>query len=152
MSQEYLAWFRSYLKEIFQAPILENFLEMEIVEMAEGKVVFNSVVAEKHSNVFGFVHGGTLASIADEAMGVACITLGKRIVTIDMNISYLKGAPTGSTLTTVAAVISDGNTIIRAVGDIFSEGQLIARSQASYFVIGVFNEDDHPKPVFSKDV
>lgn len=148
MTQEHLMWFSEYLKEMFQTPVLENFLELQILELASGKVVLSSKIAEKHSNLYGAVHGGTLASIADIAMGISCTTLGKRILTIDMNISYLKSAPTGSTLTTVGTVISDGNTIMQAVGEVFNEQQLIARSQASYFVAGDFNKNDHPKHLF----
>lgn len=150
MTPEHLAWVRDYLREINQTPILENFLDLQVVEVAEGKAVYRTKIAEKHSNIYGFVHGGTLASIVDVAMGVSCVTLGRRIVTIDMNTSYIKSVPTGSTLTVVGEVISNGNTIMRAVGEIFCEQQLIARSQASYFVIGDFTKDDHPQPAFSK--
>jgi uncharacterized protein (TIGR00369 family) len=146
MSKEHLSWIRNYLKEIYQSPILENFLELQVVELAEGKIIYRTKIIDKHCNMYGFVHGGTLASISDVAMGVSCLTLGKRVVTIDMNISYIKNVPTGSTLTAVGEVISTGKTIMRAVGQIFNEQQLLIRSQASYFVTGNFCENDYPKP------
>lgn len=146
MTQKHLSWLREYYKEIYKTPILENFLELQIVELAEGKSTFCTKTAEKHSNMYGTVHGGTLASISDIAMGTSCITLGKRVVTIDMNISYIKGAPAGSTLTAIGEVISNGKTIMRVVGEIYDEqGQLLVRSQASYFVTGDFGEDDYPQ-------
>ncbi len=145
MSQDHLLWIRTYLKEMYQTPILENFLDLQIVEVAEGKVIYSAKMIDKHSNLYGFVHGGTLASISDVAMGVSCITLGKRVVTIDMSISYIKNAPTGNTLTAVGEVISNGRTIMRAAGEIYSGQQLLTRSQASYFVTGNFNENDYPK-------
>lgn len=151
MTQEHLTWFRNYLKELFEIPILESFLELQILDIGEGKITFCTKIAEKHSNVYGVVHGGTLSAITDVAMGFACITLQKRIVTIDQNISFIKSAPTGSTLTTVAEVISNGNTIMRAEARIFDEQQqLIARSQASYFITGDFNENDYPQPTILK--
>jgi acyl-CoA thioesterase len=101
---------------------------------------------EKHSNIYGTVHGGTLASFSDIAMGTSCLTLGRKVVTIDMNISYIKSAPAGSTLTAIGEVISNGNTIMRVAGEIFDEHhQLLVRSQASYFVTGDFGEDDYPQ-------
>lgn len=145
MSQEHLLWIQTYLKEIYQAPILENFLNLQIVEVTEGKVTFSTKIIDMHSNFYGFVHGGTLASISDVAMGVSCITLGKRVVTIDMSISYIKNAPTGSTLTAVGEVISNGRTIVRATGEIYHGQQLLVKSQASYFVTGEFCEDDCPQ-------
>ena len=147
MSQEYLSWLQNYLKETYQNPILENFLELQVVELSEGKIIYRTKIIDKHCNMYGFVHGGTLASISDVAMGVSCITLGKRVVTIDMSISYIKNAPTGSIITAVGEVISNGKTIMRASGEIFNEQrQLLVRSQASYYVTGNFSEKDYPQP------
>jgi uncharacterized protein (TIGR00369 family) len=145
MNKEHLAWLENYLKEIYRTPILENFLDLSIVSLAEGKAVFSTQITGNRSNIYGYTHGGTLASISDVAMGAACITLGKRIVTIDLNISFIKGAPTGSILTAFGEVISNGNTIMRATAEIFDEQkQLIVRSQASYFITGDFTKEDHP--------
>lgn len=146
MSQEHISWLRNYLKETYQTPILENFLELQVIELEEGKVIYRTKIIDKHCNLYGFVHGGTLASISDVAMGGSCITLRKRVVTIDINVSYIKNAPVGSTLTAVGEVISNGNTIMRASGEIFNEQQqLLVRSQASYFVTGDFCENDYPQ-------
>lgn len=149
MKNDHLTWISNYLKEIYQSPILENFLGLQVDEVTEEKVIISTKIIDKHSNMYGFVHGGTLASISDVAMGVSCMTLGKRVVTIDMSISYIKNAPTGCTLTAVGKVISKGNTIMRAVGEIFNKEQLLVRSQASYFIIGDFceNENPYPKPI-----
>lgn len=145
VTKEHLAWFRGYLQEIYRTPILENFLDLEIVELTEGKAVYGAHIAPQHSNVYGFAHGGMLASLADVVMGSSCITLGKRIVTIDLNINFIKGAPTGSELIATGEVVSRGNTIMRAAAEILNEQrQLIVRSQASYFVTGNFNENDYP--------
>jgi acyl-CoA thioesterase len=127
---------------------MENFLGHQIDKVEEGKITYSTKIIDKHSNFYGFVHGGTLASISDVAMGVSCITMGKRVVTIDMSISYIKNTPTGSTITAVGEVISNGKTIMRAVGEIFNEQkQLLVRSQASYYVVGDFSENDYPKPI-----
>lgn len=145
MAKKDLSWIQNYLREIYQTPILESFLGLEIDEIEEGKVKYSIKIIDKHSNIYGFVHGGTLASISDVAMGISCVTFGKRVVTIDMSISYIKNAPTGSTLTAVGEVISNGKTIMRARGQIFDEqNQLLVSSQASYYVTGDFCENDYP--------
>lgn len=152
MTQDYILRMQNYLKEIYHVPILENFLELQIDEITGGKAVYHMKIKDLHSNIYGFIHGGTLASVADIAMGVSCITLGKRVVTLDMNISYVKNAPTGSTITAVGEVISDGRTIMRTAGQIYHGQQLLARSQASYFVTGDFFEDDPPKMEKQMDI
>jgi len=144
MSKEHLLWLHNYLKEIYQTPILENFLELEVIEIAEGKVKYSTKIIDKHCNLYGFVHGGTLASISDVVMGVSCATMGKRIVTTDMSISYIKNVPAGSILTAVGEVISNGGTIMRTVGKIFDEEQqLLVSAHASYFVTGNFSENNY---------
>ena len=146
MSKEHLLWVRKYLNEIYKTPILENFLEFEVSEIEEGKVNFHTKIIDKHCNIYGFVHGGTFASISDVAMGVACITLGKRVVTTDMGISYIKNVSIGSKITAVGKVISNGKTMMRAVGEIYNEqNELLVSSHASYFVTGDFCENDYPK-------
>ena len=145
MTKVNLAWLKNYLKDIYQTEILENFLDLQIIEIEKGSITYQIKIANKHSNMYGFIHGGTLASISDVAMGVSCITLGKKIVTIDMSTSYIKNAPTGSTVTATGKVISSGKTVMRAVCEIFCEQQLLVRSQASYFVIGNFCEEDYPE-------
>jgi len=145
MSKEHLLWVRNYFKEIYRTPILENFLELQVVDIEEGKINYRTKIIDKHCNIYGVVHGGTLASIADVVMGVSCVTLGKRVVTLDMSISYIKNVHIGSTLTAVGEVISNGKTIMRAVGQIFNEQQeLLVRAQASYFVTGDFCENNYP--------
>ncbi len=137
MSKEYLLWFYNYLKEIYQTPILENFLGLEVIEIMEGKVKYRIKIIDKHCNVYGFVHGGTLASISDAVMGASCSTMGKRSVTTDMSISYIKNVTTGSILTAVGEVISNGATIMRAVAKIFDEEQqLLVSAHGSYFITG----------------
>ncbi len=145
MPQEHLIWIEKYLKEVYQTPILESFLGLQIGEVQEGKITLSAKIKDLHSNFYGSVHGGTLASISDVAMGIACVTLGKRVVTIDMSVSYIKNAPTGSTLTAVGEVISNGRTIMRAVGEIYHGDQFLVRSQASYFVTGDFTENNYPQ-------
>lgn len=145
MAKGHLSWLYKHYQEICENPILENFLDTKLVKLEEGKSEFKIKTIDRHSNIYGTVHGGTLASICDIAMGTACLTYAKRVVTIDMNISYIKGAPSGSALTATGQVISNGKTIMRSIGCIFDEqGQLLVSSQASYYVTGDFVEHDHP--------
>ncbi len=144
MSQEHLTWMQSYIEKLCQTTILENFLGLRISQLEEGRVELAAPIEQKHCNFYGFVHGGTLSSISDIAMGIACLSQGKRVVTIDMSVSYIKNAPAGSELTAIGTVISSGRTIMRAVGEIYCGNQLLVRSQASYYVTGDFTENDCP--------
>lgn len=146
MSREHLKWVKAYFEQVYKTPVLEKFLALKIAKVAEGTVTYRAKIEAEHCNLYGGIHGGTLASLADVVMGCSCVTLGRRVVTIDMNISYIKNAPQGCTLTAVGEVVSRGKTIMRATGEIYEGKTLLARSQASYFVVGEFSESDCPAP------
>ena len=144
MTNTHLKWVEKYFRKIYRTRILENFLKLKLVKVQTGRITSATKIADAHCNLYGFIHGGTLASIADTVMGSACVTLGRRVVTIDMTISYIKGASVGSTLTATGWVVSSGKNIMRSVSEIYSGKELLARAQASYFVTGEFHEKDHP--------
>ncbi len=139
---EYLSWLRKYLEETYKKPILENFLDLHMLDIEEGKAKLEYTVKDMQTNFYGFAHGGVLASICDIVMGVSCITLDKQVVTIDMNTSYIKNVPIENTLTAKGEVISDGKKIIQATGEIYHNKQLLVKAQASYFVKGNFYKNN----------
>ena len=134
-----LAWLRDYFKKSSRTPVLENFLGLKLTALEEGLATCGMKIAAKHCNIYGTAHGGTLAAVADFAMGVACVSTGKRVVTIDMSVSYIKSAAAGGRLTAVGQVVSRGNKIMRAEAKIYEGDQLLARAQASYYITGDFN-------------
>ena len=139
---EYLSWLKKYLEKAYQKPILENFLNLHMLDIEEGKANYKYTVKDMQTNFYGFAHGGVLASICDIVMGVSCITLDKQVVTIDMNISYIKNVPVENTLIAKGEVISAGKKIIRATGEIYHNEQLLVKAQASYFVKGNFYKNN----------
>lgn len=145
VTKAHLNWVKDYFRKACRTPVLENFLGAEVVSLAEGRSVCRMKTDAGHANIYGTVHGGTLAALSDFAMGVACVSTGRRVVTIDMNISYIKGAPSGGALKAEGEVISSGKRIMRAEGKIYSGRQLLVRTQASYYVTGEFHSGDYPR-------
>jgi len=141
MTQEHLSFVQKYLEEKYRTTVFDNFFDFKIVELKEGKAVYNVKIDKKHTNIYGFVHGGVFDTICDVVMGVSCITLGKLIVTLDMNLSYIKNVPSGNLLTAVGEVISSGNTIMRASSEVYCDQQLLVKAQATYFITGEFSSN-----------
>ena len=58
---------------------------------------FGFVAADKHSNHIGIVHGGMLATFADQAMGMTAMraTGGKPHATIELNMQYIGAVKIG---------------------------------------------------------
>ena len=136
-------WLQQHLMEIYDRNPYVKLLEMQIVSIAEGHVQLNMPVkADKHANLYGAAHGGALASLADTVMGVACASCGKRVVTIEMNINYIKGVAAGTTVLADAKVIHNGRQTIVVEADICdSQGKLAAKSRGTFCVIGRFENE-----------
>lgn len=73
-------------------PILRT-LDIEPVEVTEGRAVFSVVPRRKHYNAIGTVHGGLAAALCDTAMGCAVHTLlpkGTGYTTLEMKVNYVR--------------------------------------------------------------
>lgn len=114
-------------------------LQMEIVELEAGKATLSMPIKYKHTNFYHSAHGGALAALADTAMGMACTTTGKKVVTLDMNLNYIRDIPCQEALTAVGSVIHNGSRTIVATTEIFNNThQLVVSARATFFVIGTF--------------
>ena len=60
MKQKHLSWVRRYFNEICKTPVLENFIGLEIVKIGKGKVTCRTKIVDRHCNLYGTIHGGTL--------------------------------------------------------------------------------------------
>ena len=71
---------------------------LTVEDAAAGMVRLGWSAKEEHLNLQGLVHGGVLATLADVAMGLAVRTAiepGRRHVTIELGVHYLRPASPG---------------------------------------------------------
>lgn len=129
-----------HLHEIYSQNPFVTLLQMEIIELAEGTAKLSMpVVHGKHTNLYNMAHGGALASLADTAMGMACATTGKKVVTLDMNLNYIRGVECQEAITAVATLNHNGSRTMVAEVDIFDGmNQLLVKARATFFVTGTF--------------
>ena len=66
----------------------------------------------KHTNLNASIHGGLLMAIMDNATGIACAAMGKRVVTVSMTVDFIKGAPSGAMVEAQAEVVSHNDRLI----------------------------------------
>ena len=60
-------------------------------EVEDGNVVVPLHVDDRHLNSMGLVHGGMIATLADNSMGIACfLSVGKPLVTVEFKLSFLR--------------------------------------------------------------
>jgi acyl-CoA thioesterase len=131
---------KEYLSRHYSHNSFVNLLQMDIVDVGEGRVKLAMPVNQDiHTNLYGAVHGGALASLADTAMGIACATVGKRVVTFELNMNYIRGAIVQPAIKAIGIVIHNGSrTIVTECEILDQENALLAKARATFFVIGQF--------------
>ncbi|MGH2516269.1 MAG: PaaI family thioesterase [Ktedonobacterales bacterium] len=68
-------------------------VDMRLVEVGEGRAVFELKPAEFHYNPIGSVHGGIAATLLDSAMGCSVNTLlprGVSYTTLELKVNYVR--------------------------------------------------------------
>jgi 1,4-dihydroxy-2-naphthoyl-CoA hydrolase len=135
----------SSLQEYFQDSYRDNsyvkLLDMKLFRIEPGVAeVTMPVDPLKHTNLYKVSHGGCLASVADTAMGVACGSLGRRVVTLEMNINFLKAADAGTIVHAVGRVIHNGRqTLVVECDVVGAEDKLLAKARGTFYVVGQFD-------------
>ncbi|WP_417517934.1 PaaI family thioesterase [Minwuia sp.] len=91
--------------------------------------------AEQHCNARGFIHGGLIASLADNAMGYSCrlhLPEGTRLVTVNLTVDYLSSGQQGQWLTFETEFVKPGRSIAFAQCFVRADGTEIARANATF--------------------
>lgn len=136
-------WLRELLLGIHDRNYFAKYLGMEIVEIGRGRGAVSMLVTAKHINIREVVHGGALVSLADMAMGLACASLGKRVVTLDLNISFMRRVREGDVVKALARVIHKGKTTMVVSVSILDKAEnLLAKARGTFFVTGDYMPEE----------
>ncbi len=88
-----IAYLRAIQAGEFPPPPIAVLMNMRIVEVEEGRVVFAVEPAEYHYNPIGVVHGGLAATLLDSALGCAVHSLlpaGVGYTTLEIKVNYVR--------------------------------------------------------------
>jgi len=98
-------------------------------------------VKHEHTNVHHIAHGGVAATMIDTAMGIACFTCDKGVVTLEMNLSFIAPVCEGRVYAE-GEVIHNGKRTMVCEGRVFDEkGTLCLKSTGTFFVVRNFEEN-----------
>jgi uncharacterized protein (TIGR00369 family) len=95
-------------------------------------------LAKAHTNARGLVHGGLIASLADNSMGYSCAQATNwttSFVTVSLSVDYVGSAKIGQWLATECEVIRIGSTLCFAQSLIKADDVVIARASATFRVV-----------------
>lgn len=106
---------------------------------ADSECIVELDIKPHHLNIGGTTHGGIIEALADIALSgaVTCnfINKAETVVTMQMNVYFLKPGHEGDTLRAHGKIEKRGRTICYVSGEITNQdGKLIARADGNWFI------------------
>jgi len=124
---------------IFGIAPMQALMNMRLIEVEEGFVVFIAVPEEKHYNPQGTVHGAFATAILDSAMGLAVVTklppgIGQTTVEFKLNFIRPMSSQTGE-VRGEGRVIHCGRSLAIAEGRLLGhDGKLVAHGTTTCMI------------------
>jgi uncharacterized protein (TIGR00369 family) len=137
---------REYLDRIVRGeippPPIAKLLDIDVVEIGEGRATFEGTPGEQHYNPIGVVHGGYVATLLDSAMGCAVETLqsaGTGYTTLELKVNFTRPltVDTGRVLAE-GIVVHSGSRVATAEARLISArtGKLLAHGTSTLLILG----------------
>jgi uncharacterized protein (TIGR00369 family) len=101
-------------------------------------VIIGLRLDKPHTNSRGLIHGGLIATLADNAMGLSCgvkLGGGSRLVTVGLAVDFVGTAQIGQWLAVESDVIKAGGTLCFAQCRLTADGVVIARTNGTFRVV-----------------
>lgn len=123
-------------------PPMNETMNMTLLEVDDGRAVFQGIPLLQHYNPLGTVHGGWFATLLDSALGCAVQTMlpaGRSYTTAELSINIVRPASdkTGP-LRAVATVVHSGHQMTTAEARVEdANGKLYAHATTTCFVFDV---------------
>jgi uncharacterized protein (TIGR00369 family) len=137
MKKEQIQKIKDHYLTMIDKKNFDHFINPDIIRLEDGLTEVRWLPQPDHLNRFGAIHGGALAGLIDSVASIASLTKLKRIVTIEMNVSYIKAATISNKILAKGVVIQAGKSLIRTTVELFNEdNQLITRGNLTFFIMG----------------
>ena len=91
-----------------------------------------------HANSRGFVHGGLISALADNAMGLSCgeqIANASGLVTVSLSVDFVGFATVGQWLEIRPEVIRTGRSLCFASALVLADDSVCARASGAFKVV-----------------
>jgi uncharacterized protein (TIGR00369 family) len=100
-------------------------------------IVLGLTADTQHCNSRGFVHGGLISALADNAMGLSCSIHHKELsglVTVSLHVDFVSAARIGDWLEFKTTFVKPGRSIDSAQGQVLANGKVCALIGATFKV------------------
>ena len=108
---------------------IASLLKMKLIELSPGYAKIEMKLIPEHVNFNGFIFGGIIMSLADEAFAYGTNSVITPNVATQFNMHFIAGAKVGDTLTAECKVVKSGRRVcISEMLVTDQEGKLIAKA------------------------
>ena len=143
MSREIIEKLTEHLQLFYRKNPYVELLKIRIDDVQEGRVILGMDIEKIHTNFYEMSHGGALMSLADTAMGAACLSCNKKVVTLSFNMNFIKGAPLGTKLKATGVVVHNGSRTMVCETEFVNEtGKVFCKASGTFFVLGRLIEEE----------
>ena len=127
--------------ELHPSPIGRT-MDFILIEVGDGKAVFQGTPSEAHLNPMGTVHGGWFATLLDSALGCAVHTkmpAGRAYTTTELSVQMIKAiTPKVQRLRAIGVVVHTGRQLAVAHGRLVGpDGTLYAHATTTCLVFDI---------------
>jgi len=130
LHQRFSGLFQQYRETPFH-----TLLGLDIQTLEEGRSVLTLCLTNSHMNYRGITHGGVLMTLCDSAMGMAVRSLGRRSVTIEMNINFLDVTREGELLVAEGRILKEGKTLLVCEAEVRQKDRLVAKARGTFYIL-----------------
>lgn len=131
-STDGLEFVRAVMDQRFPTAPMHELMQITIVSVEFGRVVFTCVPDESAYNAIGTVHGGLVCTLLDAVMGGAthsAMPKGKGFSSIEIKVNYLKAVQQSSgLLTATGTVVKSGSRVAFAEGKVTDASGALVRT------------------------
>jgi acyl-coenzyme A thioesterase 13 len=112
-----------------------------LTHVEAGSITAEFVVRSEMINAIGTLHGGIVAGILDDLMGITVVSLGSKnfYTTVNLNVDYFYPAKEGDVVTAKAFMIKKGNHIHHVQAELWnlSNQKMLAKATSNLLKIDV---------------
>lgn len=129
-----------HMLRIRSDPPMGKTLDFTLVEVAEGRAVFQGTPGPHAYNPMGIVHGGYAATLLDSACGIATLTkleAGDKFTTLELKVAYHKAMDerTGPVLAEAVVTMNGRRVAFTEARLTDKAGRLLASATSTLLII-----------------
>ena len=125
---------RKLIEDVVADNPFSRYIGMEVLEVREGYALGRIHFEDRHKNIYGGMHGGCSYALADTIGGIAALTYGYYVTTVNSSMNYLSPIKDTENVYCEAQVIRHGKRIsvfgVRVMND---EKQVLTDGCFTYY-------------------